>query len=305
MVPIVQKRFQGRSVLLHNRRTRPENPMRAVDFENTTGLTLEGGPMTVLEGDSYVGEAMLDTLKPDEKRIVPYAVELSVHVLDNVDSHQEDTHRAIIREGRLTLVSRRVVQTIYHFDNKAEREYTLYIDHPRDGSNWKLHDTPAPVETTENFWRFRLTLPAKKVTSFTVRQQQPTRAVQQLGGFDSAGLTALIEQKFLDDATRLVLHQAALALKKVSEIENRIHRLEQERERIHAEQKRIRENMSALGDKSGEKDLRARLVKTLTEQEDRLEAIAHDIHQLQTERDTARDAVSRALAGLDYESSKG
>jgi hypothetical protein len=43
---------------------------------NTTGLTLEGGPVTVTEGDTYVGEAMLDTMKPDDKRFVPYAVEL-------------------------------------------------------------------------------------------------------------------------------------------------------------------------------------------------------------------------------------
>ena len=61
LVPIVLRPFEGRPVLLHNRNTRPGNPMRAVEFKNTTGLTLEGGPLTVLEGGSYVGEAMLDT----------------------------------------------------------------------------------------------------------------------------------------------------------------------------------------------------------------------------------------------------
>ncbi len=301
LVPIVQKRFEGRSVLLHNRQTRPNNPMRAVDLKNTTGLTLEGGPVTVLEGDSYVGEAMLDTLKPDDHRLVPYAVELGVHVLDNVDGYNEDTHRAVIRDGRLTLTSLRVQKTAYHFDNRSGEEMTLYLDHPRDGSQWKLHDTPAPAETTENFWRFKLTLPAKKVTPFIVRQQQPTRAVHHLGNMDAAALASLIEQKYLDDATRKVLKQASAALKKVAEIENRIARLEQERERIHKEQGRIRENLGSLGDKSGEKELRARLIKTLTEQEDRLEAITRDVAQLQGDRDTAREAVNRALAGLEYE----
>ena len=33
----------------YNRQTRAENPMRCVEFKNTTGLTLEGGPVTVLE----------------------------------------------------------------------------------------------------------------------------------------------------------------------------------------------------------------------------------------------------------------
>ena len=88
LVPIVLRAFEGRPVLLYNKQTRAENPMRCVEFKNTTGLTLEGGPVTVLEGGSYVGEAMLETLKPDEQRLVPYAVELGVHVLDNVDSHE-------------------------------------------------------------------------------------------------------------------------------------------------------------------------------------------------------------------------
>src|SRR5439155_6247126 len=100
LVPIVLRPFEGRPVLLHNSRTRRENPMRAVEFHNTTGLTLEGGPVTVLEGGSYVGEAMLETSKPDEKRLIPYAVELSVFVLDNAEGYTERGPRAVIRDGR-------------------------------------------------------------------------------------------------------------------------------------------------------------------------------------------------------------
>src|SRR5207249_11917339 len=90
LVPIVLRPFEGRPVLLYNKQTRPENPMRCVEFKNTTGLTLEGGPVTVLEGGSYVGEAMMETSKPDDSRLIPYAVELAVHVLDNINSH--DNH---------------------------------------------------------------------------------------------------------------------------------------------------------------------------------------------------------------------
>ena len=81
LVPILLKPFAGRSVLLYQKAARPENPIRCVEFENTTGLTLEGGPVTVLEQGSYVGEAMLDTMKPTEKRLVGYAVELAVRAM--------------------------------------------------------------------------------------------------------------------------------------------------------------------------------------------------------------------------------
>src|SRR5207249_4405097 len=102
LVPIVQRGFEGRPVLLYNKQARAENPMRCVEFKNTTGLTLEGGPVTVLEGGSYVGEAMLETTKPEEPRLIPYAVELAVKVLDNVDSHDGRVQRVVIRNQLLT-----------------------------------------------------------------------------------------------------------------------------------------------------------------------------------------------------------
>src|SRR5262249_16194573 len=39
LVPIVLQSFEGRPVLLYNKDTRAENPMRCVEFKNTTGLT--------------------------------------------------------------------------------------------------------------------------------------------------------------------------------------------------------------------------------------------------------------------------
>src|SRR5207245_1137656 len=89
----------GPSVLLYQKAARAENPIRCVEFENTTGLTLEGGPVTVLEAGSYVGEAMLDTMKPTEKRLVGYAVELAVRVLDNIDTHSDRVNRVTIRNA--------------------------------------------------------------------------------------------------------------------------------------------------------------------------------------------------------------
>ena len=122
LVPIVLKPFAGRSVLLYQKAARPENPIRCVEFKNTTGLTLEGGPVTVLEQGSYVGEAMLDTLKPTEKRLVGYAVELAVRVLDNIDSHNDRVSRVTIRNGVLKTHYAQVQKTTYTFNSKSDKE---------------------------------------------------------------------------------------------------------------------------------------------------------------------------------------
>ncbi len=89
LVPIVLAPFNGKPVLLYQKHARPENPVRCVEFENTTGLTLEGGPVLVLDERNYVGEAMLDTLKPTDTRLLGYAVDLGVRVTDSIKSKQE------------------------------------------------------------------------------------------------------------------------------------------------------------------------------------------------------------------------
>src|SRR5205085_10030533 len=120
LVPIVQRGFEGRPVLLYNKQARADNPMRCVELKNTTGLTLEGGPVTVLEGGSYVGEAMLETTKPGEQRLVPYAVELAVSVLDNIDSHEGTVNRVVIRNRLMTMFRVQVQQTTYTLNNKSD-----------------------------------------------------------------------------------------------------------------------------------------------------------------------------------------
>jgi hypothetical protein len=305
LVPIVLRPFEGKPALLHNSRTRRSNPMRAVEFKNTTGLTLEGGPVTVLEGGSYVGEAMLETLKPYEKRLIPYAVELSVFVLDNVDTYTEKVHKTVIRDGRLVRHSSQVRQTTYHLDNRSDVEQTAYLDHPRDqpryGDAWSLTDSPEPVETTENFWRFKFTLPAKKVTRFVVKQRQELQQVQVLGGMDTNELAAWLDQKNVDAKTEAILRQVIEAQRQAAQLDLTLARLKEERNRIHQEQGRIRENLQSLGDRSSEKELRERFVRTLGTQEDRIEQIDRETAERIAKRDAARQRVNELLASLEYE----
>jgi hypothetical protein len=304
LVPIVLRAFEGRPVLLHNRDTRPENPMRCVEFKNTTGLTLEGGPVTVLEGGSYVGEAMLETLKPDEDRLIPYAVELSVRVLDNVRSQREKVSRIIIRRGTLRAQYYQVVETTYEFRNNSPSEQTVYLDHQRPGSDWQLDEPASPHETTANYWRFRFALPARATTSFVVRCRQKLADKYALSSITEEHLSLWIEQRYLDQASERVLRQALELRRQMGGVEAAIHQLEAERDAIHKEQKRIRENLQSLGDRSSEKDLRDRLVRTLNTQEDRLEQITREIKTQQAERDRMRAELDTLLGQLEYEAER-
>ncbi len=301
LVPIVLRAFEGRPVLLYNKAARAENPMRCVELKNTTGLTLEGGPVTVLEGGSYVGEAMLETTKPDDQRLVAYAVELAVHVLDNVDSHDDRVTRVVIRKGALRLTYAQVQQTTYTLNNKADTEQAVYLEHPRGGKEWKLIETAAPHEITENYWRFRFALPAKTVTKFVVRQQHTLQRSASLHDVNNQQLAIWIEQRYLDAATEEVLRRVVQLRQQAAGVEAEIAKLQKERDQIHKEQQRIRENLQALGDRPAEKELRERFVRTLNAQEDRLEVIERELREKHAERDRCREQIDAQLAGLEYE----
>jgi hypothetical protein len=300
LVPIVLKPFTGKPVLLYQKHARPENPIRCVEFENTTGLTLEGGPVTVLDGGSYAGEAMLDTLKPKEQRLIGYAVELAVRVTDRIDSRVSAVSRVTIHQGTLVTFAGQVQEAVYTFASKADAEQTVYLDHPRPGG-WELTDTPTPHEVTDNFWRFKFPLPPNAQTRFVVKCGTPwTQAFRLIDTHDSQ-FSAWVTSGYLDDRTQKALRAAFAVRTKVAEFEEQIRRLDEERTKLHAEQARIRENLTALGDRTSEKDLRERYVRTLGKQEDRLEAIEKQRAMAVSSRDSAREELSTAVNAVSME----
>jgi hypothetical protein len=301
LVPILLKPFAGRSVLLYQKAARPENPIRCVEFENTTGLTLEGGPVTVLEAGSYVGEAMLDTMKPTEKRLVGYAVELAVRVLDNIDSHSDRVTRVTIRNGTLKTHYAQVQKTTYTFSSKSAKEQVVYLDHPRDDSRWKLVETIKPHEITDNYWRFRFQLAPNVASKFVVHQHQTLHQSWGLADISDKQLAAWVSAKYLDKTTEKALRDVLAQRQQVAKIEEKLNHLNDERTKIHAEQKRIRDNLGALGDRASEKELRERFVATLGKQEDRLTKIGEEEEKLRADRDAAREKLNELLAKLDYD----
>jgi hypothetical protein len=68
LIPIVQAHMDGERVSIYNEAVRRDRPMGGMLLKNTTALTLEDGSMTIIDGDAYAGEALMERLKPAEQR---------------------------------------------------------------------------------------------------------------------------------------------------------------------------------------------------------------------------------------------
>ena len=70
LIPILQTRIEGERVSIYrasaddNEDKPASRPMGGMLLKNTSKLTLEDGSLTVIDGDAYAGEALLQRLKP-------------------------------------------------------------------------------------------------------------------------------------------------------------------------------------------------------------------------------------------------
>jgi hypothetical protein len=301
LVPILTKAFKGQKVLLYSQEARAENPMRCVDLENTTGMTLAGGPVTVLDGDNYVGEALLPTLRPGERHMVPYAVELSIIVVAHVDSFADNIKRVAVRDSVMTTHRLTSQQTTYFFTSQLEIDQLIYLDHPRQKAEWQLVDMPPPKEVTETGWRFAFTVPPRGVVRFVVRQAYSSQFRLPLAEMSEHQLNYWLDQRYFDEPTDSVFRQMLDGRQQVSRLEKLIKRLQQEREEIYQEQKRIRENLQTLSDRAADKEMRDRFVRGLSRQEERLDQIDRESREHAASRDRFREQITYLLSGLQFE----
>lgn len=299
LVPILQRPFEGRRVLLYNRSTREKNPMACIEFTNTTGLTLEGGPVTVLEADTYVGEAMLDTMKPDDKRFVPYAVELSC-VVTPVDSTESGpVSRVVVDRGVLMVEHYLFRKVTYTVRNKGKRPATLYLEHPRLGGG-ELKGTPAPAETTEGFWRFKLELAPGASVEFPVTER--TRGTEQyhLGSIQSEHVMLFVKKRYVDTKLAEALREILALKDRVAKLTQEEQQLTNERMELFKDQERIRSNIESLKSGATQRELAERFVAKLSEQENRLDAIGAALERLTQERKAANEEIVRRIQSLSY-----
>jgi len=300
LVPILQGPFEGRRVAVYNPSVRDKNPMSAVLFKNTTGMTLEGGPLTVLEQESYVGEAMLETLKPGEERLVPFSVELGCVISIDNESDLQTVHLARITHGTLYLHRYRVEKTLYLIKNKLERALDLFLEHRfRDG--WTLVQPEKPEEKTESFYRFRLEVAPGKTTRFTVAEKGDMVESWQIQNVDRKQIALWMEKRYIDDETQQALGRLVDLNDKAATLEHWIQQRTVEIEGIYSNQERLRENLQALGTSRDERGLRERYIEALSVEEDRLGELREQVQQWRDEKGALEEEIASMVRNLEVQ----
>ena len=155
LVPIAQAPITVEKVSLWNDQAGLLRPQRALWITNSTGLTLDGGSVSVLEENTFAGEGVFDPIRPGEKRLFSYAIDLAVNASSRTGTEQERVSRVRIDRGTMTQESEIREKKTYTFRNEDSASHTIIVEHPvRRG--YVLRGDARPAETTAAWMRFQL-----------------------------------------------------------------------------------------------------------------------------------------------------
>ncbi len=248
LIPVVQEYIEGERISLFNESRDPVFPYSTLKLKNTTGLTLEGGPATVMEDDSYAGECLLDVVKPDDTRFLPYALDQSIRIVVRNEYSAKPVSRVQIYDSVIHFYSKEVSKKIYEIDNLAAKQKIVYVEHDVM-QDWKLSSGPQPEETTRNFYRYRIVLKEKAAHTLAVEQEREVTNSYHLAGVDPDmhQLRWLIDQNVSDPEFLKFVKQVQLKRRELLSLSNQANELQHRKQTFEQDQLRARENVKTLG----------------------------------------------------------
>jgi hypothetical protein len=297
MLPIVNQEVEAQKISIFNPATHPKYPLNGLELKNTTGLNLMQGPVTVFDGNTYAGDAKLPDLKPDEKRLVAYALDLSTEVLVKQKSQPDELVSLKIAKGTLWHRHKFVDSREYEVKNKADKERTLILEQAYS-EDWKLIEPKEPYERTANLLRFKVPVPASKTVSQKVTLERIADQSIVLSNVGLDDIRIFLKAKVISPKVKEALDKVVAMRTELDDLTRQRTRLEKQNEEAVADQGRIRENLKTL-DKST--DAYQRQLKAFDEVDGRITELRKQISTARDQEEQKRKALETYLALLDVE----
>lgn len=264
-VPIVDKEVAAELVSLFRPGRGDSHPISAVSLENSTGVSLPGGILTVYDRKgAYIGDSSLLGLPNGDVRMSSFALDKKVSVETKLDTAVKTVEIKVV-DG--VLVTKNVMreETVYVVRGAADDERTILIEHPkRDG--WEFM---SPDISSESATDYRLKVKVEK------GETREVKAVFTRAGGESYHLTDLGEADLLqwssaslDPVIRDKLNELARAKKDEFTTRRQLDRALEEHNALQASQERTRENLKVMPAGS---DQQKEYVQKLSDIEGRIE----------------------------------
>ena len=302
LIPIIQTKLEGERVSFYNEAVnRNSRPMNSIRLKNISKLTLEGGAVTVIDGDAYAGEALMERIKPEEQRFIPFALDLSTLITTKFKSGNEPVFFVRAINGVIETHYYQVERKTYTIINQTDKKRIVYIEHPyREG--WKLSDsTQKATSRSLDHYRFQVVLEPHATIELPITETQALQDTHQIFLISPKDAELFYSRKYIDDATKIQLEKLFEISARQKALDEINKKLEEEVDAIEADQKRLRENIEKLKGTAEAKQLITRYIAKADTQESRLEQIEKEMKAAEAEQAQLRIQFTAAVKEFKFD----
>jgi hypothetical protein len=297
MLPFLQQQIAARRLLIYSDHA-SQHPTNAAELSNTSGKTLDGGPITVYDAGAYAGEALMETLKAGDKRLISYAVDLGTRITEAFGGRQ-----AIVREfhagrGILTMKYAAEETRTYTVRNVDQKAKTLIIEHPLRPGYTLLSRKPA--EKTAAAYRFELPLAAGATQEFAVNEERVYDQSTAVGSLTPDVLAGYLQNRALSDAGRRQLERIAAQKRSLAENDRALQDVDSQMRQLTADEDRIRRNIQSLNNVSGRQQQVQAYARQIDTVEQQLAALRDQQADLQKQKTAMQSDLDKLIESLTF-----
>lgn len=263
-------------------------------MENSTGMKLPAGPVTVYADGLYAGDALLDFLSEKESRLIAFGEDLSLTVEESAAAVTE-TVGVNVSKGVLTFAKRRSFSKTYTLKNSDAEDKTVMIEHP-ETAGASLSAPSDYLEKSDGKYRFRLDVASGKRGALVVVERTPTKETVSLSAMNADAYLRYSSSSEIPAKVRDALAAAAGLRRKADDAQRVLRELIEKKAEIVADQSRVRDNLEALGRETAEGKA---YLQRLLASEAELDRLNERIEQARKNASTASADFERYVSSLD------
>jgi uncharacterized protein DUF4139 len=297
MLPFLQQPIDARKLLIYSDHS-SQHPTNAAELTNATGKTLDGGPITVYDGGAYGGEALMETLKTGDKRLISYAVDLGTRITEAFGSKQAVVREIHFNRGILTAKMAAEETRTYTARNVDQKAKTLIIEHPLRYGYTLLNQKP--LEKTPSNYRFEIALAANGTQEFPVAEERVYDQAFQVSNMTSDVLLAYVRNRDLPDASRRQLQRIADQKQQVAQTDRALADAQTQTNELTSDEDRIRRNIESLNNVSGQQQQVQNYARQLDAHEQQLAALRDKTADLQKKKVALQTDLDNLVATLAF-----
>jgi hypothetical protein len=297
MLPFLQQKIGSRKLLIYSE-SYGEHPMNAAELTNSTGKTLDGGPITVFDAQSYAGEALMSTVKTGDKRLISYAVDLGTRITTKFDSTGNLVREIHVNRGTLTMWLAQQETRTFTILNVDQKPKTLIIEHPERPGYKLLNQKPS--ETTADAYRFEVKLGPGASQKFQVNEEQLFDNTFEVSSLSPDMLLSYVQNKAISETGRRQFQQILDVKRQIADTDNQIHQADSEITTLVNDQERIRRNIQSLNQVSGQQEQVQKYARQLANQENQLASLRDHASDLKKQKSTLDSNLKTQIEKLDF-----